>query len=584
MLPRHEWNEESIVNAETESHTRLPGRWLLLARLAWAVVFITLTVMYTLSFLAVRDVLSTVCEEDLCTLRQQIRRTDAGERVETWTGPPIGFADRLRPDQVEALKLLGLTLDQYGQLAALQMGIPALAYLVIAAALFWLRSDNWMALFASLTIATFPLPNMPLSFTLEVQHPAWAWVFDLFGLVALLGFLTLPLLFPNGRFVPRWTRWIVGFELAWTFTLTFFRNSFLEIPRAINFVEVFIVTSFGAGVYAQTYRYFRAASSVERQQIKWVVVGLTGFIFTSFLGLLPLNELLTSHAANMNPAPALLLSVIPDILFQTILLFIPITIVISVLRYRLWEIDIIINRTLVYSSLTAIIAGLYILVVGSLSSLMQNRNDVAAIAVALLIVVSLFLPLRRSLQNIVNRLLRFDPGRRDESHAVLQSSSEQPDESLAGHIQFQEATEVNSSPHTRLHGRWLISARLAWISIATLTTIMHIVALPVAFELLRTPCYVEPCDTPFQRPFGTESALQEEASRRGAGRRAGTSGGPPSPLRDASLALSMTEAESLAGWHDGRAQVKRRRLPGARVLHLPGGRPVYSPYSAFGLS
>jgi hypothetical protein len=258
------------MNAQAESHTHLHGKWLLVARLAWAVVFITLTVMYALSFLAVRDVLSTVCEEELCTLRQQISRTDAGERVEIWTGPPIGFADRLRSDQVEILEMLGLTLDQYGLFAALQMGIPALAYLMIAAGLFWLRSDNWMALFASITIATFPLPNMPLPFTLGVQQPAWAWIVDLCSLVALLGFLTLPLLFPNGRFVPRWMRWIVWFELAWAGTVTLFRNSFLEIPRAINFVEVFIVISFGAGVYAQTYRYFRVASSVERQQIKWV--------------------------------------------------------------------------------------------------------------------------------------------------------------------------------------------------------------------------------------------------------------------------------------------------------------------------
>ena len=91
------------MNAPAESQTRLQGGWLVLARLVWAALFTTLTVMYALSFLAVRDVLSTVCEEELCTLRQQIRRSEARELVEIWTGPPIGFADPLRPDQVQAL-------------------------------------------------------------------------------------------------------------------------------------------------------------------------------------------------------------------------------------------------------------------------------------------------------------------------------------------------------------------------------------------------------------------------------------------------------------------------------------------------
>src|SRR5215510_10021961 len=75
---------------------------------------------------------------------------------------------------------------------------------------------------------------------------------------------------------------------------------------------------------------------------------------------------------------------------------------------------------------------------------------------------------------------------------------------------------AQTDSHTRLHGRWLLLARLAWIAIAILTTIMHIVALPVAFNLLRTPCYQEPCDTRFQTPSGTESAGQEEASLKGA--------------------------------------------------------------------
>jgi hypothetical protein len=149
------------MNDQTESHTRLHGRWLFIARLAWAAGFTVLTVMYVLGFLAVRDALSTVCEEVPCTLRQG------------WPGPPIGYANPLRPDQVDALETLGLTLDQYGWLGALQMGLPLLVYLLIAAGLFWQKSNDWMVLFASVMVATIPIGNIPLPFILAVRQPAW---------------------------------------------------------------------------------------------------------------------------------------------------------------------------------------------------------------------------------------------------------------------------------------------------------------------------------------------------------------------------------------------------------------------------
>src|SRR5215813_5899608 len=125
------------MNAQSESNTRLRGNWLLIARLGWALVFITLTAMYALGFLAVHETLSTICEAEPCTLGQQMRHTDAGEQMVSTAGPPVGYADRLRPDQAEALDTLGITLDQYGWLGALQLGLPALILLLIAAGVFW---------------------------------------------------------------------------------------------------------------------------------------------------------------------------------------------------------------------------------------------------------------------------------------------------------------------------------------------------------------------------------------------------------------------------------------------------------------
>ena len=466
------------MNVQTESHTRLHGKWLLIARLTWAVVFTVLTIMYALGFLAARDALSTVCKEELCTFRQQIRHTDIGEQVVSWSGPPIGYADRLRPDQVEALERFGLTLDQYGWLGALEIGLPVLVYLLIAAGLFWRRSDDWMVLFASVMVATIPVGNGPLPFMLVVHRPAWEWVFDSVGVVALSCFLIFPLLFPNGRFVPRWTRWMALYEVTGAAIIILFQNSVLERPGAEKFILIYLLISFGTGIYAQLYRYFQVASSVERQQLKWVIVGLAGFVSIALIMLLPLDALLTSRAAGMDPARALLLSVIPDTVFQLILLFIPVSIAISVLRYRLWDIDFIISRTLIYGALTASIVGLYILIVGGLGTLFQTQNNLASIVIAILLIAFLFQPLLQRLQDIVNHLV---PVPEAATRPELQIRPEQ------------KVASTDVTFNTTLQGDWLVFTRLAWAAGFMVLTAMYALGFLAVKEALSTVCEDESC-------------------------------------------------------------------------------------------
>ena len=89
---------------------------------------------------------------------------------------------------------------------------------------------------------------------------------------------------------------------------------------------------------------------------------------------------------------------------------------IAILRYRLWDIDILINRTLVYGSLTALIVGIYIVIVGSLGTLLQTGCSLPVSLFATGIVAMSFQPLRERLQRGVNRLMY---GERDDPYAVL---------------------------------------------------------------------------------------------------------------------------------------------------------------------
>jgi signal transduction histidine kinase len=427
---RVERHKHQITTPESQgaADTKLRGRWLLLARLAWAVGFIALTAMYLFGFLEVREALSTVCEEEQCTLNQQIRRAESGDQIMGYLAPPIGYADPLRPDQVEALETLGLTLDQYGWLAALQMGLPLLVYLLIAVGLFWWKSHDWMVLFASIMVATISIGPVPLAFTLAVRQPAWEWVFDSTFMVAIGCLFIFPLIFPTGRFVPRWTRWMAFFHIAFAVIVSLFRNSISGNPNASNLVFIYLLAAFGTGIYAQMYRYFRVASPLERQQLKWVIVGLAGFISIAVGVLQPLDALLTSRAVGMDPARSLLLSIIPDTLFQAILLFIPVSIAISVLRYRLWDIDIIINRTFVYGALTGAVVSAFVIIVGFLSILFQSGGNSIIAIVATGLIALLFNPLRMRLQLAVNRLMY---GERDEPYTALSRLGRQLEESLA---------------------------------------------------------------------------------------------------------------------------------------------------------
>ena len=182
------------LSRDTATQTRLTGSRLWVARAVWVIGFVALTAMYALGFTAYRQMISTVCQNEPCNFRQVIRHTETGDEVVGWPGPPIGYALPLRPEQVEALESLGLTLEQYGWFGALQLAIPILVALLIAAVLFWRKSDSPMVLFASALIASLHINQIPLPFALVLQQPVWQWVDIPVSIFSLVGFLMFPLM------------------------------------------------------------------------------------------------------------------------------------------------------------------------------------------------------------------------------------------------------------------------------------------------------------------------------------------------------------------------------------------------------
>jgi hypothetical protein len=195
----------------------------------------------------------------------------------------------------------------------------------------------------------------------------------------------------------------------------FFPDSPLYLFKWPFALQLFVFGAFySSGVIAQIVRYRRVSTPVERCQTRWVVYGLT----VAFLGTLGYNLLAVLFPALTDPARGgLLYDLARAPVTYSFVLAIPITIGISILRFKLWDIDLIIDRTLVYIGVTAVLAGLYsalTTLLEQVSVALTGGESVAALVLTTLIITSAFTPVKDALDSIVEKRFKHphDPARR----------------------------------------------------------------------------------------------------------------------------------------------------------------------------
>jgi signal transduction histidine kinase len=365
----------------------LRGRTLVLARGAWLVVAVLALGFFAAGIPSEFVMFRTVCQ-DTC-LGGQV--TQAGSR---------------------ALRDLGLSLDFYAAYVVVHDIIFAAVYVAVAVIIFWRKSDERMAMLASFALLTFGTAGLPIAtYALSIEYASLWWPLSLLDFLSAASFGLFLYLFPDGRFVPGWTRWVVFAWIAWQLPPYWLPN--WDSYGWLNWLAITVWTAFlGTMIYAQAYRYLRVSGATERQQIKWVVFGIS----VAALVYLGIGVALSPFA----PAPATPGMVVNVLIGYTFLyaamLLIPLSIGFAILRRRLWDIDLIINRTLVYGALTASVVALYVLVVGALGQLLQVNGNLIVSLIATGLTAALFQPLRIRLQRGVNRLMY---GERDEPYAVL---------------------------------------------------------------------------------------------------------------------------------------------------------------------
>ncbi len=399
----------AVVSSEPQSagSVRLRGPWLIAGLAAWAAIFILSLAVFGLSvyFIYASQLLP-------CTAR---------------------WDPRACAEFGHALHQLGLSFSFFGlYFLALQI-VAALPYFVLSILIVRRRSDALMALLFAIW-----LPVVGAAGTWF--NPIWQWlnVPELNPLIGWLGetvavtlpnqFLRLVLYsglviacytFPDGRFVPRWTRWLALLWISLGVTGMVFPGSpFDGFTWPDPLLHVFILGYIASIVYALLYRYRHSADLVQRQQFKWFAAGIC----------MPILNLLVDYTTfevypyltGRYPLPTGMSRVVWEFAQDThwyVSSFIfAMCIGVIVFRYRLWNIDLIINRALVYGALTALVISIYVVVVGALGAAVQSSGNLLIALVATGTVAAVFQPLRYRLQRGVNRLMY---GERDDPVTVL---------------------------------------------------------------------------------------------------------------------------------------------------------------------
>ncbi len=306
-----------------------------------------------------------------------------------------------------ALHRLGLPLPLY-ELYPFSFTLLGCGILfLVSCTIFWRRSDQWFPYFVSLWLlvgGAVPIVS-PYSSLLPPQIMSVIANGLVIVLYSALGIFCA--VFPNGRFEPRWS-WLI--PLLWILQLMIFMAPstwplwIANWPTPLIILEVVMV--YGSTLVLQVYRYRHVYTPVERQQTKWLVYGLALTVLYVLCSLV--------LSAVLSPDSPILLLLLPvQLVFA---LCIGLAVGAAIFRYRLWDIDLIINRTLVYVALTLSVIGLYVLVVVGLGTLMQVQGNIILSLLAAALIAVLFQPLHLRLQRVVNRLMY---GERDEPYAVL---------------------------------------------------------------------------------------------------------------------------------------------------------------------
>ncbi len=263
------------------------------------------------------------------------------------------------------------------------------------------RSRDWFGLYLALLLLSWA-NGVGVSISMPEVWPSGDDIY--MGWFMWPGLFLLLYLFPSGHVTPRWARW---FAWAWGLFAVYGLAADILDVLSDNFAYflplIFAVLLVGG--YSQIYRY-RHAGALERQQVKLVVFSLVLFAVFFIIFALVQNFTSLGDPRRGGLTGALLYDMVLTTIYNLAFMGVPASIAVAVLRYHLWDIDVIIRRTLVYGALSLTLGLVFFGAVTLLQSLfvaLSGQRSAVAAVISTLFIAALFSPLRRRIQNDIDR-------------------------------------------------------------------------------------------------------------------------------------------------------------------------------------
>lgn len=288
----------------------------------------------------------------------------------------------------------------YAIVALLIRSLWFFLYGAIAIIIYWRRGTEWIGFFVASFFVISPLISDTVNFLIILQQDALSYFGTAFNYALWWFFYVLiSLTFPNGHIRPRWAVPIMVLPIVVWYALytQMLMHPFDSPQNPITWDAwgIFLAAIYGITIAIQAFRYHRHYSQVERQQAKWVMLtALAALIVMSYL-ILNYDRFLPADADFFPATFTLWLGTS----------FVPIGMGISLLRFRLWDADIALNRSLVYGAVAILAAAFMVLVVYLVQVLFGQTQELLAILISGIVVFLGFSRLRRFVQRIVDRYL-----------------------------------------------------------------------------------------------------------------------------------------------------------------------------------
>lgn len=346
--------------------TQLSPRVLVLVRVAWWLAFVTSLAVLILSLPSYYDYLLSP--------------------LDTPSTIPGSFS--LTQENAELLEGIGLSLESYAVFTVGLLLFRAAMGSALGLVLFLKRPDDWVAMLVSFSIMMSsiigPMPTLGELTLVETAFYLPLWIqFN----VMVLSVIAVFTLFPTGQFYPRWLLWVFLLQIGiYTFNL-FPSTNWVREPLPSALVSLQLLPIMVGGVIGQ---YRNIGNKEDKQQIKiavyTMVIAITIVLVPTILRVLPIFE-----GSGGLQVTFLLAS---NLLYTFAAVIYGIGFFVATARYRLWDIDFVINRSLVYGAVTLVVVAMFLTALIVLQIAFGGQQAIVALGISLVVMLMVFNPLR----------------------------------------------------------------------------------------------------------------------------------------------------------------------------------------------